>query len=117
MVSYNGFDTKYITMQCINSQPDDIKVGDFVKVNDTGDALLAEAGKTFIGVVVGVNENYYTVQIGGYCEVQFAGETLPMYARLTINKRGVVQVGTGTDAPFRKVLWVDKSENRAGIIL
>ncbi len=117
MVSYNGFDTKYITMQCVNAQPDDIKVGDFVKVSENGDVFLADVGKPFIGVVVGVSENYYTVQTSGYCEIEFVGETLPMYARLTLNKRGVLQTGTGTDAPLRKVLWVNKSENHAGIIL
>lgn len=117
MVSYKGFDTKYITMQCVNAVPEKIKVGDFVKVDENGDALLADIGKAFIGIVVGVNDNYYTVQTSGYCEVRFAGETLPMYARLTVNQRGIVQVGTGTDAPLRKVLWVDRVENHAGIIL
>lgn len=117
MVSYKGFDTKYITMQCVNAKPDNIKVGDFVKVNENGDVFLADIGKAFIGIVVGINDNYYTVQISGYCEVRFAGETLPMYARLTVNQRGIVQVGTGTDAPLRKVVWVDRVENHAGVIL
>ncbi len=117
MVSYNGFDTKYITMQCINSTPDDIKVGDFVKTSENGDVFLADAGKPFFGVVVGVNENYYTVQISGYYEAQYVGDTLPMFSRLVMNKRGILQISTGTDAPLRKVLWVNKDENRAGIIL
>ena len=117
MVSYKGFDTKYITMQCVNAMPHKINVGDFVKINENGNVFLAEAGEAFIGIVVGINDNYYTVQTSGYCEVRFAGETLPMYARLTLNQRGIVQVGTGTDAPLRKVLWVDRSDNRAGVIL
>ena len=93
------------------------KIVPFVKINENGNVFLADIGKAFIGIVVGINDNYYTVQTSGYCEVRFAGETLPMYARLTVNQRGIVQVGTGTDAPLRKVLWVDRSDNRAGVIL
>lgn len=87
MVSYKGFDTKYITMQCVNAKPDNIKVGDFVKVNENGDVFLADVGEAFIGIVVGINDNYYTVQTSGYCEVRFAAETLPMYARLILKPK------------------------------
>ena len=45
MVSYKGFDTKYITMQCVNAMPDKINVGDFVKINENGNVFLADIGK------------------------------------------------------------------------
>ncbi|WP_297131017.1 hypothetical protein [uncultured Eubacterium sp.] len=119
MISYNGFDTKYITMEGLYDDPKRLKIGDFVKVTDEGTVDLADPNKPFFGMVVGNNDNYYTVQVSGYAEIDFAGAGLPMYARLIVNKRGTLQNSTSTtyDAPLRKVIWVDKNENRAGVIL
>lgn len=117
MVSYNGFDAKYITMQNTEGGAEDVKIGDFVKVEENGVINLAAAGETFIGIVVGINGDYFTVQVSGYAEVKFEGETLAMYSRLVLNTRGKLQSEATTDAPLRRVLWVDRVERKAGIII
>lgn len=118
MVSYKGFDVKCITMTCVDALPDNIEVGDFVTADQSGNAFLAQEGKPFVGVVVAVKDNYYTVQVGGYYEIKYAGEALPVYARLVANKRKILQNGGSTvTAPYRTVLWVDSAEQRAGILL
>ena len=118
MVSYKGFDVKCITMTCVDGVPDNIEVGDYVTVDQWGNAFLAQEGKPFVGVVVAVKDNYYTVQVSGYYEINYAGEPLPLYARLVANKRKILQNGGSTAiAPCRTVLWVDSSEQRAGILL
>ena len=118
MVSYKGFDVKCITMTCLNSEPEKIEVGDYVTADQSGNALLAQEGKPFVGVVVAVKDNYCTVQVSGYYEIQYAGEVLPAYARLVANKRKILQNGGSTAAaPYRTVLWVDSVEQRAGILI
>lgn len=118
MVSYKGFDVKCITMTCLNPEPEKIEVGDFVTADQSGNALLAQDGKPFVGVVVAVKDNYYTVQVSGYYEIQYAGEALPVYARLVVNRRKILHNGGSTAAaPYRTVLWVDSAEQRAGILI
>ena len=118
MVSYKGFDVKCITMTCLNPEPDKIEVGDYVTADQSGNALLAQEGKPFVGVVVAVKDNYYTVQVSGYYEIKYVGEALPVYARLVANKRKILQNGGSTAAaPYRTVLWVDSVEQRAGILI
>ena len=118
MVSYKGFDVKCITMTCINAEPDKIEVGDYVTADQSGNALLAQEGKPFVGVVVAVKDNYCTVQVSGYYEIKYVGEALPVYARLVANKRKILQNNASTGAaPYRTVLWVNSSEHKAGILL
>lgn len=118
MVSYKGFDVKCITMACVDALADNIEVGDFVTADQSGNAFLAQEGKPFVGVVVAVKDNFYTVQVSGYYEIKYAGEALPVYARLVANKRKILQNGGSTvTAPYRTVLWVDSVEQRAGILL
>ena len=118
MVSYKGFDVKCITMLCAEGAVDEIQVGDFVTADGTGYAYLTQEGKPFVGVVVAVKDNYYTVQVSGYYEIKYVGEALPVYARLVANKRKILQNGGSTAAaPYRTVLWVDSVEQRAGILI
>lgn len=118
MVSYKGFDVKCITMTCVDAVPDNIEVGDFVTADQSGNAFLAQEGKPFVGVVVAVKDNYYTVQVSGYYEIKYVGEALPVYARLVANKRKILQNNASTGAaPYRTVLWVNSSEHKAGILL
>lgn len=117
MVSYNGFDAKYITMQCLHTIPEKISVGDFVSVNNYGDVILTKGNETFLGIVTAINDGYYTVQVGGYVEVKASGDELPMFSKLVINQNKAVIHSTTVEAPLRRVLWIDKETRRAGIIL
>lgn len=117
MVSYRGFDTKYITMQCLIAEPDDIKIGDFVKLTNDGDVKLAANGEAFIGVVVAVRDTYYTIQVSGYAEISYMGNVPTMYTKFAVGKRGIITVDTTATTPLYRVIWVDKNENRAGILL
>ncbi|MDO4363443.1 MAG: hypothetical protein Q4C99_02870 [Clostridia bacterium] len=117
MVSYNGFDAKYITMQCLHTIPEKISVGDMVSVNNYGDVIPTKDNTAFLGVVTAINDGYYTVQVGGYVELKASGDDLPMFSRLVINQNKAIMHSTTVDAPFRRVLWYDKNVRRAGIIL
>ncbi|MCI6254289.1 hypothetical protein [Eubacterium coprostanoligenes] len=117
MVSYKGFKTKCITMQAEDMGHCDIKIGDFVRADENGYVILAGVGKPFLGIVVGVNDSFFTVQVSGYAEIKFAGEVLQMYSKLIMNKRGYVQYSANAEAPYVTVLWVSRPDARAGIIL
>lgn len=117
MVSYNGFDAKYITVQGVALNSENVKIGDFIKIDKNGQATLAEVNKPFLGIVVGINAEYFTVQVSGYIEVRYEGATMPMYSKLVVGGRSSVQNLTSAEVPYRKVVWLDNVNNRAGIIL
>lgn len=117
MVSFKGFDTKYITMQCLVVEPDELKIGDFVKITNDGDVKLAGNGEAFFGIVVAVRDTYYTIQVSGYAEIAYAGTVPTMYSKFAVGSRGVATTDTTVTAPLCRVVWVDRNNNRAGILL
>ena len=117
MISYKGFKTNYITMKARDMSQCDIKIGDFVRADEKGYVILADPGKPFLGIVVGINDSFFTVQVSGYAEIKFSGEVLQMYSKLIMNKRGYVQYSANAEAPYVTVLWVSRPDARAGIRL
>lgn len=117
-VSYNGFDVKHITFEKQSST--EIKVGDLVITNAQGYLEKAASSSPFFGVATCVRDNFVSVQVSGYVELDYTGSTVPSgMCKLYSNGAGGVSVDSSTAAsnPARMVLKADTANKKIGMIL
>lgn len=113
MVSYNGFDEKFLTFK--NTK---VQKGDLVAIKNDGVAEKANNSAKFVGVCVDDSHaGYITVQVSGYVELPYTG-TMPdiNYSAFTSNGNGGVKYENGGSIIF-KVLKIDTAKNIVGFIL
>lgn len=117
-VSYNGFDVKCITFEKKPSA--EIIPGDLVAQGADGYIVKVSANASFFGVATCVRDNFVTVQVKGYTELEYTGSTAPSgLCKLVSNGAGKVSVDSSTTSvnPARMVLKLDEAGKRIGVVL
>lgn len=113
MVSYKGFEEKFLTFKNTG-----VKKGDLVAINADGAAETAKGSANFIGVCVDdSHEGYITAQVSGYVEMPYTGTKPAMnYSAFSANGNGGVKLESDGKVMF-KVLKIDSAKNIVGFIL
>lgn len=115
MISYNGFNTKVITM---TKATDDSMLGKVVSIA-SNNAVVAPKGNEFVGVCVSDNGTYIGVQVEGYIECPYSGTITDCgWAHLVSNGTDEVASATAsTGAVMRRVMKLDIDNKVVGFIL
>lgn len=115
MISYNGFNSKTITM---TKNSEENLLGKIITVN-SDNAAIAPKNAEFIGVCVSDNGDYIGVQVEGYVECPYTG-TLGECGWVHLVSNGTNEVTTATAAAgsvMRRVMNIDSSNKIVGFIL
>lgn len=112
-ITFNGYNVLNITIPHTNAT-----AGDPVMVKADGTVSQAVANGKFMGICVGTNGDYASVQTQGYIELAYTGTTPTVgYNKLCSSGSHSVKVSTETDAREYLVLWSDSKSRTLGIIL
>lgn len=117
-VSYNGFDVKCITFE--KKPSTQIIAGDLVAQGSDGYIEKVSANAPFFGVASCVRDNFVTVQISGYAELEYTGSSAPSgLCKLVSNGAGKVSVDSSSTSvnPARMVLKHDEAAKKIGVVL
>lgn len=115
MVSYNGFNSKVIT---ISKATEENMLGKIVTVSGNN-AVVAPKNSEFVGVCVSDNGAYLGVQVEGYVECPYTGTISECgWAHIVSNGTNEVATATATaGSVMRRVMKLDTDNKIVGFIL
>lgn len=111
MLDYTGFDEKIITAGCGDTEI----AGKPLTINHDGSVCLASSGETFLGFGVVERNNFATVQVGGYVEVQGSGDDI-RYGLQTVVADGKGGICKAENGNIVQVIKYDYETKKVGII-
>lgn len=114
-VSFGGIGEMTVTF----AAAEDVVSGSPVKVSGSGEVSACAADERFCGVALYVSEDdYATVQMGGYVEMEFTGEAPKLgFTRLVAAEGGKVAADTAAKGGEYLVIDVDKTASTVGFIM
>ena len=89
-----------------------VKVGDFVQLDDNYHVIPGNAGQELIGVCVGVRDGYAAVQTSGYVEADYQGDV--NYGRCGLVTTTSTKLAPGGSTKYRIIY---KDDEKIGFIL
>lgn len=112
-ISYNGYDTKYLTMEGYN-----LVVGDLVQIDSNNTLQTASSDSNFIGVVATIRDKVICMQEQGYVEMKYEGETPSgPYCKLVANSRNTVKNDDVKGQKAYKIIKIDEDKKIVGFLL
>lgn len=115
MLSYNGFNTKVITMP---KSTEDELLGKAINVGTDGNAIAATKNGEFIGICVGDHGDYACVQVEGYIESKYTGTVSSLgWAHIVAGDGNAVAISTTAGTPMRRIMRNDATNKVIGYIL
>ncbi len=112
-ISYNGYDTKYLTMEGYN-----VSIGDLVQIDNNNTLCAVSKDSNFIGIVATMRDNLVSMQEQGYVEMKFEG-VMPnnAYCKLVAGNNNTVKNDDVHGQKAYKIIKIDNEKKIVGFLL